>query len=868
MGLELTDLLYIQRPPKAGGSPEFTRHKTTLDEVSMYIGANINTEVDEIKADLEQEIIDRGDGDTALDNRITALSRKLTNILDTLYASTMQGVVEYQINTTAWNNYIIGKSTCKNDPDLEDFEKEVCLENNTQTYHTTIAEDAVYPPRKRVYFASGNHTWSDTTEVLISDIIDIEGVESTFDFSTVLENSYLKLSCIYTDASGNEVVDDLKYGFYQVVKADHVPVETSTSNPGEYVYRLTVNYLVGNGKPSVGEKFYIQVARDSVDQFSDDFVQKIGDEMSGPLVIDPPTYNEMALDVRGPSKVAKLEITGYSEDKVGNVGLSDLVFSDPTQSDSLYLTRGVVNITYSSPVITKYREYDPADPDNDGLVATSTIFSYLPREWDSDANDWTQNGKNRYAITPETYFMDLVLYNSMPNLLLAENSMPNVIPPKGYVDVKDAELQLAIDDINNRVDTLANLTGVFRFRRLPEGETQACHDAAGPNADTDGETWAQCVNTLLEASTAAGNMAEFDWRTFVQDYTNTDGDPDQRNVDVMCFTMEGENADPNSSGGIVQIQWTDLVRVGDYLELASLDIRNEAYVIYRVVEINGIGGAGNAKITGVPLSRSGQVVSGFNYRLKVYDKTSGLTMDDVNDVFVRKDGDRMTGSLSWKPDDIVTEVDMVYGVTPTDDTARTFAITNQGSARMKSLDIYGYNDPTAFMMLDDTGFTFNQNTVNYVRLATNGKLHFTQDSMSPQVFLKIDTIENRIDLTNQLQIKNLMDPTAQQDAVTRGWYGTHIKTANKHIEVTTESDDSVRLKFKPHTLGELSNVDTNGAQQDYVLLYDRANSTWKPSTEAFKVFHPGEQVATTTPSKTERYGFYYESGLLMFKVSN
>ena len=243
-------------------------------------------------------------------------------------------------------------------------------------------------------------------------------------------------------------------------------------------------------------------------------------------------------------------------------------------------------------------------------------------------------------------------------------------------------------------------------------------------------------------------------------------------------------------------------------------------------------------------------------------------MDDVNDVFVRKDGDRMTGSLSWKPDDIVTEVDMVYGVTPTDDTARTFAITNQGSARMKSLDIYGYNDPTAFMMLDDTGFTFNQNTTNYVRLATNGKLHFTQDSMSPQVFLKIDTIENRIDLTNQLQIKNLMDPTAQQDAVTRGWYGTHIKTANKHIEVTTESDDSVRLKFKPHTLGELSNVDTNGAQQDYVLLYDRANSTWKPSTEAFKVFHPGEQVATTTPSKTERYGFYYESGLLMFKVSN
>ena len=136
------------------------------------------------------------------------------------------------------------------------------------------------------------------------------------------------------------------------------------------------------------------------------------------------------------------------------------------------------------------------------------------------------------------------------------------------------------------------------------------------------------------------------------------------------------------------------------------------------------------------------------------------------------------------------------------------------------------------------------------------------------IFFNINKMLNTVDFTNLFELTNLKDPRYDQSAVTRKYYESNIKSKNSFIDVTTSSG-VVTLESKPRKFKQLADcAPMKDATEGLVPVYNASNNTWKPSSEPFKVFHPGDTVAAGKASDTQKYGFYYDAGLLIFKTTN
>lgn len=249
------------------------------------------------------------------------------------------------------------------------------------------------------------------------------------------------------------------------------------------------------------------------------------------------------------------------------------------------------------------------------------------------------------------------------------------------------------------------------------------------------------------------------------------------------------------------------------------------------------------------------------FSLKFFDKTSGLTLEEVNDLFVRKDGDIMSGALKFDmpmfSGGTLSGTESISIRNESDPTQTSFTVDSLGHTVVSSLKLKA-EDPainSIKLTIDDT-IDFGANHGVYESVA--GKTHIFKLGGNANL-----TIGNNIDVHDH-QIKNLKDGTLDSDAVTVSQLESLVK-GSLFIDVTTSGGQSV-ISWKNCNIEELLNVSTNTPSDDQVLKWIQSQSKWVP--RSINEFKPGERVACTDQSDLEIGGLQLSSnGDLYIRVS-
>ena len=532
MALQKTDEFYIQRQLT---SSTFERYKASIEQVSDLIQIDTDQGVQDVNDRLDKEIIDRTDGDQDLNDRISGLSNRIEDVSKEVFDIILTTYYDFDYNAQAHVNYLTGLSQCNG---LLGDNLEQCLSTRRGLFHEEIAHSPDSKTDGHFYLCSTNNTYEETNALFISAKA-LDGTLTDFRDITDIGN-YIKVIETTTDPNGTEIVNDFNYAFYQIVDNDFEPA--TESNTQTDFYRLDVRYVghcsdnPGEGPSLTNNKFKLMVMIDSVTGLSESFVKKAGDTMTGPLVIDPEDPGT-GLKVKAPGEIDSLAIP--NEGKAGY----DLEFSNADTTNIRFDTQDEVRVTVNSSLIIEDQ-------------GSGTIFNY------SKDNDI-------FAVSPTTEFAKKALYTGVFNI---EASDTTLLTPKFYVDLQDDNIRVELDDINNRIDTLASVIDTLQYTYQ---DTNACDQDVAPgdnNYPTEGKDWIECIKPAIQAY----NFALYG---FNEDYVDSDG-PNNRDVDVIVLHQQAKNV---ANGADIIMNWDNSINPGDFLEISQADARQMAYAIYRVV---------------------------------------------------------------------------------------------------------------------------------------------------------------------------------------------------------------------------------------------------------------------------------------------
>jgi len=817
MTLLTTDKFYVQRTDLTSG--EEVKLKSTLSEIQSLVELNIESDLTDLSDAIKEEAILRQDGDSNLQDQITGLSNRISDVGSEVFSVILNADYQYSVDTLCKNNYFISiNSTCSS---LTGQDYIDCVESNANIFTSCVASDPAEDTRGRFYLVSPNYTYDQTTDILISDVTQ-SGEQ--VDFTEYQVGNYIKLIERTQDVNGTDTLNDFNYGFYKITSIGNESYEEELDNTAK-LHRFGVEYISSSGKVStVDNNFKVQVMSDFADQVSEIYVNVTGDTMTGALEIDVRDVDgnledTAGLVVKNASEIAKLTLTALDDTDTS----TRLHFAGTQQC----------NVEFDS------EEFIVSQTNNGIVLSYSEPTEIL-------------------TFHKELLLVEKASYVDVPNLGSSDNF---ALVYKQYVDTRDEALAFTIDAVNNRIDTLANVMLVFKSSFVNFDCDPS--DPNGNNADgiplfSNSSAYAQCVSdNINNEEITNGTVGQFNYDSFIEDYTNTSGDPDTRIVDVMILQDQTIDLD---SGAQISVDFLNLVNPGDFVELSALTGRSFAYRIYRIVTIDDVG-SGNAKLKLVPLSTVGNVFSGMEFSLKFFDKTSGLTLEEVNDLFVRKDGDIMSGALKFDmpmfSGGTLSGTESISIRNESDPTQTSFTVDSLGHTVVSSLKLKA-EDPainSIKLTIDDT-IDFGANHGVYESVA--GKTHIFKLGGNANL-----TIGNNIDVHDH-QIKNLKDGTLDSDAVTVSQLESLVK-GSLFIDVTTSGGQSV-ISWKNCNIEELLNVSTNTPSDDQVLKWIQSQSKWVP--RSINEFKPGERVACTDQSDLEIGGLQLSSnGDLYIRVS-
>lgn len=849
MALLNTDQVYIQRDAI---TPEgFTKHKTTIGDIADQVKSNIDNDYDILNEKIDQEILDRVEGDEFLDSRVTALSNKIRTVSEEVFEIKTEGRLTYKRNNTHRNNYYVQLANCDpSDP--------LCPENTLDTFFKAIAADTLLPTDNGFFSISGadSDSYETTTHIFLSENIGT----SDFDWSTAADNSLIKLSAVYVDSQGVESASDTNYVVFRVVNVDYPP-ETDALT-GKLLYRIDVSYADSYGSPDLNNpEMFVQYMRDQTDSFGDAFVEVIGDTMTGALNIevDHTSEYEPGLTVNRRAVVPEIKIVGYEGGPpTGSPGqFSHLHFSNTLEDINItFDTELETYIDFNGNFFIRFQENNLIVFTQDQAIGASQVGNFITFNCNVAVN-----GIARYPFLPNLLSGDYV-------------SDPNVIPPRAYVDLKDAELQIGINDINNRLDTLANVVGVYTYMRIGQTEHDECVSVTGGNDSINqaGDAFNNCMSGKITSANA--NM--FDFHPMVGTYDDIDESGNtitlQREEHAIVLGPKPTHQD---TGDEIEITWQENIELGDYLEVASVDLRiGEAYIIYRITKYEEDSATGNLKAYGVPLTKTGSVYAGNTYRIKVYDK-QGITLEDTDLRYVKLTGDRMFGPLEIESDpnnqtsDVLFTTDIEEDPDPNTNQRDThlFQVTHTGV--VKALSYFVKSDANT----DAVEITHDKFETNVVG---SGGFTFKTTNDSTKIIFRIGSSEKleigeNISVKNKL-ITNVADAESDTDALTRNSFindsNPILYSTNPFLKIEVDGN---RFKFtsEPRKVEQLENYSDskNNLKSDSILLYDSSTQNWSPSKDPYKQFKPGNQVASIGSTSTlEKGGFFLSGNQLYIKL--
>jgi hypothetical protein len=900
MALLPNDQFYVQRGD--GGSKRYKKGTTTLSDIAGYVLDDFNTDLSELDQKIEGEIQDRKDGDSEIYAQIDGLTDRIVKISNELYDTLIQHEYTYAIDAVAAGNFeVLSANNCAGTIG-EEFD--ACKRSILPVYSDSIAGSTIEDSRKKFYLATSNYLWQDVLSVFISDTPAV-GEKIDLDLATL--GSLIEIINITKDGNGNDVVDNFNYGFYKIINIGPKVLEAnSTQSDPSYLYQFDVEHVASQpllGKPSVQDgdnRYLVKLVIDLQSTLDKVYVNKIGDSMSGGLFVSITDVNNpiqaaltTGIQTTNPVIGPTFKITGFSQ---LDQNFPVLEITNPKEN--------IVNIVTNE--ITKFNFNGPWHINHNG----ATKIKYEPEVFD-DLGAITTPAFT--TITDRVVLEKASEYLFPPNLISPEYSAnPGIIPPRAYVDLMDSLLDNKITDVSQRIDTLANATDVFQYRMLLDGESSECDDSLNIGYDIEDPTntskhypgydvgdassydpteyenglfWAQCIAATIKPADSNDPLYSeskiFDWKTFVQDYQVDGGNTEQRDVDVVVI-------DPRTSvigsDDPVTLDFGALLKVGDYFEISSSDARTTAYAVYRSVAME-VKPNGVMIITGVELFKNSDVIQqGFNYKIKFYDKTSGLTLDDVNDLFVFKSGDNMTGRLHIRIPSATAEDGLKIHTT---EGYKLFSVENTGKTTIGHRDLLLHEDngDRTFFKFDGEKATStyypavaNANGVTFVN--TNSQ-NFTFS------FSETPTLEIRDKILNVLgkTIQNVDRCIFGTDAVNKdflwceypqtggGGSGLANKTSylvsrSNNLKMSTDENGQVSVdvyKISANELQDFDYGDGKDLQDGHSLIWDPEKGeggAWVPTSTKATPFIPGDQVCylgESQQSNVEVGGFYYSS---------
>lgn len=864
MALQPSDQFYLQRPIQ--GSKDYDKIKTTVRDIDEYISTGITTDYDNLSDRLDQEIVDRIDGDENLAGQIEGLNDRLASIGKEIYNVTASGKFEYQIVQGCKNSYTLLHNLC--DDGSPDHIVEQCELNARQSYLECIASDVTVDSRGRFYLETPNFEFN-TAGSIFSSTVDDDGFNVSYD--DLLPGDYIEILGLITQSDGTEVVDNFNYAIYEITGSEFPSATEDFIGSVESLHRFDISYLTSTGKLKVGQRYVLNFMINMERELGKAYVQRQGDTMFGTLNVAIEGENpitaalETGINSRNVINALALNVTGTGSRGYSNL-LPDMVFTSPDDVNINFLTENTVIYNYA---------------DGSNIVYKRGAYEFMAsyKETQVIIDGETVTNPAYLLFTDKVFFNSIAEYISFPNLLTPAYNKPETITPKGYVDVQDAALDAKITDINNRIDTLANASDTFRYEMIIDTLIAECDSLhLGDPQTTDwekGKDWGLCVAGVFQEQAILGQGSKLFavQGPFTQEYTNEDGDADTRDVDIIVldrFTHIFYDED-----NLVDLDWTEFINVGDYFEISTTDLRNTAYGVWRCTN-KLVSNNGHAIITGVSLFKSQEnIIQGYIYKFKKYDKTSGLTMDDVLDRFVNIIGDTMTGALNFEIDTYVnTNVIRIHDQVDTD--RIKFRVTTEGVSHASKYSLMntsgGANDGM------EQGYWIDSQ-MHFIPNANTGFFSFHNHKLTGFSFFNGSGQETPLfsyDLSQvhayDKVVTHVKNPAANHHAVTWDWMHGHL-TATGKAKITlhknsanNSTNGNMEWSIDSYQLSDLTDVKwTNSAQSKWednlVMLWSKEKSAFTESSVPYSIFQPGNKVATTDAGDKElqQYGFYYNA---------
>jgi hypothetical protein len=860
MSLLPHDQLYLQR--SQGGSKLYDKYRVSVEELESFILGGYQDGVTDINDRLDQEIQDRIDGDLELVGQVDDLTDRIRVISGELYDTLVQHEYEYRIDNNSKANYdILVANNCAGLVG-EDFTE--CNKNQLNTYVDSIAGSQLADSRGGIYLATNNYTYKDTISIFLSDTAS-NGDKIDLEQATV--GSLIEMINITQATTGEDIIDNYNYGFYKILEIGEKKEEYNEA--GSFLYRFDVEYIGSaprDGKPSVqsGEnRFLVKLIIDLQSTLDEVYVNKIGDDMSGSLNISITDDTDPEGAALTPGLVttnsltgANLTLTGYPDPLTPNVNPDSIDITNPKETTVRFHTEENVNLFFESEwqlsvkdeMLIKY---------NFAVVDGTTGEEITPKY---------------VNITERVVFDKSVEYLHTPNLLNPQNAgNQNLIPPRHYVDYMDSLLDNKITDVSQRIDTLANASDVYAFRMILPDESEPCatdlengldstqsppvyypgYDPLDPTAYdpttlSAGYVWAECTRGTIDGIDPAVRGA-FDWKSFNQEYVDSNGVTQTREVDLFILSNKTNILDENNTD--VTLDYNTVINIGDYLEVSASDARTTAYAIYRITEADVDAVNNIVIITGQTLYKSNDPIQvGYNYKIKFYDKSKGLDINDTNALYVNLTGDIMTGPLGMKTS-TTTAQNLLY-IEALDGT-EVFNVNNEGDLGAKSLRLYDDAGSREIASLIENELTFNSNTkpITFKASGSIKRFHFVDSADSPVFEINND----QVDIKNK-RISGVMPPVSDDEAVNRGWLTgknggeLFLQSMDKTLEFKElGSNGRIDGKIGIVPIGKLSDVyiHKERLQDAHALLYNQSESRWEVSEDKIEAFIPGKKVAYT-----------------------
>jgi len=872
MSLLPYDQFYLQRSD--GGTKKYDKMKVSLTELEDHILGGYVDGIDEVKDLLQEETDARIEGDENLKGQVDGLTDRMRVISNELYDTVVQNEYEHKFDYLQFENYKIQILTdCSTSQ--PDFEQALCRAGKLDAFCQGVATDPLADSRGGFYLASLGYNYEQTEGILISDTTKAGG---RVDLSQVTLGSLIEvINIIQTDA-GTDGIDNYNYGFYKITSIGAVE-EESNGKDGDggssYLHAFGVSYVGSSGKASTQpteNRFLLKIVLDLVSTLNDVYVNKLGDDMTGTLNIDLlnnvapyDPLNQVGLHTSNNMEAAALTLTGYSAESSNNPISLHIKNNKSTEIkfDTFENTRFYFNGNWK--IVDNDRVQDKED-------AIISFYQFVDVDGDLGAQP------SRLVVTPRVRLQTPCSYIFGLDLNSPDNAGDqNILPPRSYVDQMDGILENQINDVSQRIDTLARASEIYQYRLLLPSDVQACTndlnsglmdeynpdnlsgeryphydplDPAAYNPDdvSNAVLWADCIKYQIVNNPDLGAVrGKFDMRTFVEQYINPNsGLEEVRDTDYLVIDNVTNLLDENSTP--VTIDWANSLEVGDYLEVTPSDGRTAAYVMY-VVENIDISTTSIAIVKTQILYKAGvEFLDGQNYKIKFYKKAGGLEMTDLYPIFVNKVGDSVFGTLEWQ----LTPTESQGPIKYVDALSKQeyFTVDNYGAITGKNLTLNDNDvENPKFVIKDRTIWAdCGQTALTITNKAVQNFL-FTSDvsgdalSITPTV---VDVFDKRIE--------NVADPSKNQDAVTLSYLlgrseGTaaFLRSLDKSISIEQDATggNSLNLEVGVLPLTRLSDVtiDIDKLQDKRAILYNGTNRQWEVSEDQIKSFTPGNKVA-------------------------